>query len=434
MSTVLIIAAIVTALPLLAIAVLAIGGLFVAKGHRLSRSVAYRVPPDQLWAIVTNWEERPSWRPSVEAIERLPDRDGHPVWREKRRMGGMLTSMVVTQAAIHRRLVTEIIDETAFSGRWAWEVAPSPDGGSVLTITETATIRNPVFRAVGAWFLDLHSTMDGVHRDLRRQLGEPPPVFAGPTADDRLRAETGRGIVFVCGASHSGTTLMLALLDSHPDIAGIPLEEVLFKNHPKEETIRQRVSEWPARFALDPSARLIAEKTPGYVLSLDRLLALFPEASIIVMLRDGRDAALSAAARVGDFRKAARRWRRAVEAAESVRGDDRIRVSRYEDLVADAESVLHRLCDFLGIPFDRAMLSHDRSPRLWWDTGIREADPRARLVGQNHLRNRNWQINQPIYDGSGRWRREMTEEQKAIFKAEAGAALIATGYASDDNW
>jgi HEPN domain-containing protein len=49
--------------------------------------------------------------------------------------------------------------------------------------------------------------------------------------------------------------------------------------------------------------------------------------------------------------------------------------------------------------------------------------------------NRNWQINQPIFDGRGRWLAEMTEAEKEQFKnSPAQAMLEQFGYVSDATW
>jgi hypothetical protein len=48
---------------------------------------------------------------------------------------------------------------------------------------------------------------------------------------------------------------------------------------------------------------------------------------------------------------------------------------------------------------------------------------------------RNWQINQPLYDGRGRWLKEMTEKEKQHFKNSlAQDYLEQFGYATDCNW
>jgi hypothetical protein len=46
---------------------------------------------------------------------------------------------------------------------------------------------------------------------------------------------------------------------------------------------------------------------------------------------------------------------------------------------------------------------------------------------------RNWQINQPLFDGRNKWHR-LTEEEKQLIKDRAGATLIKYGYTTDLNW
>jgi len=47
---------------------------------------------------------------------------------------------------------------------------------------------------------------------------------------------------------------------------------------------------------------------------------------------------------------------------------------------------------------------------------------------------RNWQINQPLFDGRGRWIKEMTEDDKVIFKDKAQKYLEKFGYADANSW
>ena len=45
-------------------------------------------------------------------------------------------------------------------------------------------------------------------------------------------------------------------------------------------------------------------------------------------------------------------------------------------------------------------------------------------------------MNQKLFDGSGKWIKEMTETEKARFKADKGASqlLIDFGYATNSDW
>lgn len=57
-------------------------------------------------------------------------------------------------------------------------------------------------------------------------------------------------------------------------------------------------------------------------------------------------------------------------------------------------------------------------------------------LGKDHKDYRNCQINQRLFDGSGKWMQEMTEEEMASFKTDKDAKqmLIGFGYATGDDW
>ncbi len=163
---------------------LIVTGLLLPKGHVAKRSVRYAASPDAVWRLIIDWPRHPSWRMNIKAMERLPDRNGHEVWQETRTRNERLTSEVVEVDPAQRRMVTKVVDETAYGGTWTWEV--EPDGsGSRLTITEDGVVHNPIFRVVGKFFLDPRATMDRLHRDLKAKLGEEEPVFAHDTGAGR---------------------------------------------------------------------------------------------------------------------------------------------------------------------------------------------------------------------------------------------------------
>jgi len=51
-----------------------------------------------------------------------------------------------------------------------------------------------------------------------------------------------------------------------------------------------------------------------------------------------------------------------------------------------------------------------------------------------HAQYRNWQINQNIFDGRGKWKVKMNDYEKAVFKRLAGNMLIEYGYAENNDW
>jgi hypothetical protein len=227
---------------------------------------------------------------------------------------------------------------------------------------------------------------------------------------------------------------MLALLDSHAEIVAVPHETGVFLKDDTDENVLTRVDGWRAKYQLSEAAYIV-EKTPRHAVAIGRILRLYPSSKIVFMLRDGRDAALSGAARLkGDFAAATKSWRNLTKQGLRYEGDDRVLFVRYENLVSDPEATLRTLCAGLALEFDPAMLSHHETERRWWDSEVQQADITQPLTGQNHKTNRNWQINQPIKSETGRWRQNLTDEQKAQFKELAGDLLVRVGYEADKNW
>jgi GT2 family glycosyltransferase len=209
--------------------------------------------------------------------------------------------------------------------------------------------------------------------------------------------------------------------------------------------------------------RLAGDRTPHHVYFLEELHALYPEAKVIHIIRDGRDVAISnihaiwqnardrggtvdlepemqekrdayLADRKGflergegiftDYRvsQLAGSWRDAVEKG---RGDGRRLFGenyaevRYEDLLEEPHRELGRLLDFLGVGRDpetvARMVEENSFERV---TGRRrgEEDP-------SHFNRKGV---------AGDWREVLTEEDRRLFEGEAGALLAELGYESMD--
>jgi len=275
--------------------------------------------------------------------------------------------------------------------------------------------------------------------------------------------------VFIVGCPRSGTTLLRRMVDAHPEIAitrethWIPdalgdgtgvdgqgrvtpeLPPVLLA-HPKfaklgieVEELERLAGERPVyaalvgalfdRYGAAQGKRLVGDKTPGYVREIPLLHRLFPSARFVHLLRDGRDVCLSA---LGWERKAEqflRRFPTWVEAPVTTAalwwrwhvllgrrtGRDLpaalYHEVRYEALVADPEGECRRVCDFLDVAFDEAMLR--------FHEGRTRAEPGLSAK-------RAWL---PPTPGLRDWRTEMREEDVEEFEAAAGDALQELGYA-----
>ena len=243
-----------------------------------------------------------------------------------------------------------------------------------------------------------------------------------------LRRNTLASPIFVVGCGHSGTSSMVAILDSHSHIWAVPDESFVFSSYP--EKLEEWVRDWD-RSALVAGKRRWVEKTPNHIRRVGQILQRFPDARVIIMIRDGRDVACSIKARVNDFNAGIKRWVKDNRASEEYWEHPQVMIVKYEELVANPASKLAELCEFVGEPFEDEMLNFHQKERRWYGESVEKPDSGA---GENHKVLRNWQINQLIYNGGGRWQREMSEEEKELFKREAGALLISLGYESDLNW
>jgi hypothetical protein len=121
-------------------------GSFLARRHVVSRALKTDRSVEEVWRVITDYPAIPSWYKNVLSVERMPDRQGRPVWREmyKRNYGILLEDEEVVPP---RRLVRRIADEKGpFSGCWEFDLAALEEGGCRLTLTERGDIPNPFFR------------------------------------------------------------------------------------------------------------------------------------------------------------------------------------------------------------------------------------------------------------------------------------------------
>jgi hypothetical protein len=268
--------------------------------------------------------------------------------------------------------------------------------------------------------------------------------------------------IFIVGNDRSGTTLLRLILDRGPDVA-IPPEsmfltdfaEAFARGEPRDGEAaarfmhevwshpKVRLWELPGgppdvppglsgrdayRFIVEAPFRAYAakygkarwgDKTPHYVHHVEHLLELWPQARFVVLIRDGRDVAVSL--RTMPFGPnnawaAAPWWARGIRAGERAQDahPDAVLTIRYEDLAGRPSEVVPQVCEFLELRYSREMLEL-------------EAADRSRIVRDQTA----WFPT--LFDGIntdavGRWKREMSARDQRIFAAGAGAELARLGY------
>lgn len=106
------------------------------------------------------------------------------------------------------------------------------------------------------------------------------------------------------------------------------------------------------------------DKSPSYIGHLPLIIAQFPDARIIHIIRDVRDYSLSIRNAWGkSILRAAQRWQDDVSRAreDGRKNSTRYIEVRYEDLLAETKPTLEAICKLIGIEFDARMLNPSRA-------------------------------------------------------------------------
>ena len=273
--------------------------------------------------------------------------------------------------------------------------------------------------------------------------------------------------VFIVGCPRSGTTLLQRMVNAHPDIAIIPeiwelsrlyenrdcvtsdglvtpaflhtlLEKGGFGRYTPLPMSRQELEDIAAsgrpiryadlisllfdRYGETTGKPFVGDKTVGNTLYVGTLHTLWPEAKIVHLIRDGRHVCLSALSwrKAGKLAQRFVTWnedpvttaalwwewhvRRGREAGSSL-GSDVYYELRYKSLVARPAMESARLCAFLGVRYDDAMLRFHEA-RMRREPGL---DAKHAWL--------------PPTPGLRDWRSQMSDEHVERFEAVAGDLL-----------
>lgn len=256
-------------------------------------------------------------------------------------------------------------------------------------------------------------------KDNRRSPHHPDVVRAMTAFIDSVdmqawpRAGEGRAPVFLVGFPRSGTTLLDQILSSHTDVFCLEEKECLahvaadLALNPSrladlsDETAR-RDKYWAAVSTAGArlDAKVFIDKLPLNIVFLPAVRRIFPDAKVIVALRDPRDVVLScfqqrfspneAMAQLLELDSAAAYYDVTMTLLEACRARLGLRFHsvRYEDVVKDIAGEAQKLCAFLDIAFEPVMLRFNETAR-------------RRAISTPSIR----QVVEPLYDRSiGRWR------------------------------
>ena len=229
---------------------------------------------------------------------------------------------------------------------------------------------------------------------------------------------------FICGSGHSGTSLIANILAGHDDV-WMPLYETgLFLR--RQVNLTYKHQKWRLS-ALRARRRVILEKTPRHIHVLNTIRKHVPRPRFLIMVRDGRDVAASMERRFGEVRVGIDRWIEDNTFALAERDAEDVMICRYEDFIESPEAALQRICAFFDLPYTPALLDYHKQPRLWFRVQeLKQGSDRGHKDQRAH---RNWQINQPLFDGRNRWQGELDAKSVAELTSGRGQQLMeAFGY------
>ncbi len=147
-------------------------GMLLPEEHHATRTLITKQSPQAIWDAINDHATEPQWRPDVQSVTSLGERNGKPVWREDYKDGNKVTLMT-TESKPPTRMVRELTDlEGPFSGRWEIDVVPTPEG-SRISITEIGKVSNPFFRFVSKFIIGHTTFMERYLTGLAGKFGEP---------------------------------------------------------------------------------------------------------------------------------------------------------------------------------------------------------------------------------------------------------------------
>jgi len=134
--------------------------------------------------------------------------------------------------------------------------------------------------------------------------------------------------------------------------------------------------------------RIWGDKTPETVFTLDQILALWPEAKVLHVVRDPLATVASMHKAWGrSFVRGAVIWRDAQRAAAryAARVPEQYHRVAFEDLMADPEQELGRIARWLETSFDTAAIAEVRSEERWGKAAGQVGLQTNRAKGTSHL-------------------------------------------------
>ena len=231
-------------------------------------------------------------------------------------------------------------------------------------------------------------------------------------------------LISVSGCGHSGTTLTATVLGTHKNLLLIPTEtrmfldeyydinNFIFNNYSDKET-------------------MVIEKTPNHIYVLDKIKKEYPDAKFILNIRDPRDIVSSLYSRFEDWNKSIDRLKKDFEYIKKFYSFGHL--VKYEDIVNNFKDTFIDICKYIDMDFDENMLEYYKYAPNWYGVeNPKDSDGKDKVYKNNisnHETRRSWQVKQPLFDGTGRWKKELNSSQIDDVAKNVGEVASFFGYA-----
>jgi len=213
-------------------------------------------------------------------------------------------------------------------------------------------------------------------------------------------------LISISGCGHSGTTLTATVLGAHKNLLLIPIETRMFLDESYD--INNFISN-----NYSNKKTMVIEKTPNHIYVLDKIKKEYPDTKFILNIRDPRDIVSSLYSRFEDWNKSIDRLKKDFEYVKKFYLFGHL--VKYEDIVNNFEDTFIDICKYINIDFDENMLEYYKYAPNWYGVeNPKDSDGKDKVYKNNisnHEIRRSWQVKQPLFDGTGRWKKELSSSQ-----------------------
>jgi hypothetical protein len=230
-------------------------------------------------------------------------------------------------------------------------------------------------------------------------------------------------MVSVSGAGHSGTTLLASMIGNHPEVHLITYETGWFLD--TQEGINKALNYLEKFTSENNHKNVIVEKTPRHLYHLEKISEEIPGTRFLVTVRNPFDLIGSLLTRHQNWDIALNRVISDLEAINAIKDRSDVLIVRYEDLIEAPIKTIKSVCTHAGLNYCEKILEWHLDPPNWF--GVEPA-PNLGVGEEAHLGRRAWQVQQPLFDGRGRYKRDLDSTLYKAAKIAIGKYVEQWGY------